>query len=405
MRSSSPSTRRDFLTRSGIAVAGLLTGRCSDAATDLDAFIHTMMDRDHIPGLAVAIFKDRQTVWSKGFGWADIQRRVEMTQDTVQNIGSISKTFVGTAVMQLRERGLLQLEDDVNKYLDFSVRNPGHPQSPITFSDLMVHRSSIADGSAYARGYACGDPAISLEKWIRGYFLPGGAFNDPKENFHPWAPGERGREYSNVAFGLLARLVEVISGMSFSAYCRTRIFQPLGMDETSWYLADVNGSRQAIPYSYVSGGSVRGPSQGGSALGVIGATRTQIVMDGYAPNCFYNHPNFPDGFLRTSVHQLSQYLIAYLKNGSVGGYRILSEDSIDEMLRSRYAVSPEVNQGLVWTERVSDRMWGHGGGDPGINTLLRFDRSSGSGVIIFGNTWGVPLVELEKRLFQEIGTL
>ena len=79
----------------------------------------------------------------------------------------------------------------------------------------MTHRSSIADGSAYARGYGCGDSPISLEEWIPGYLVSGGAFFEAAENFHSWAPGER-YEYNNVAFGLLAYLVEVISGTSFN---------------------------------------------------------------------------------------------------------------------------------------------------------------------------------------------
>jgi hypothetical protein len=177
------------------------------------------------------------------------------------------------------------------------------------------------------------------------------------------------------------------------------------MDQTSWYLADVSRDRQAIPYSYISGGSVRGPSPGGSPLGVIGVGGTQLAADGYAPNCLYNHPNFPDGFLRTSVRQLSKYLIAYLSNGSLNGRRILSQDSIDEMLRSRYAASAAVNQGLVWTERVSTGRWGHNGSDPGVNTLLSFVRSSGRGVIIFANTFGAALAELEARIFDEIESL
>lgn len=124
----------------------------SDAATDLDAFIRAKMERDHIPGLIATILKDRQTVWSKGFGWADIQRKVEMSHDTVQNIGSISKTFVGTAVMQLRERGLLKVEDDVNQYLDFSVRKAiGLNRLMLNDAILSSHPDTVNIGSS-----ACG---------------------------------------------------------------------------------------------------------------------------------------------------------------------------------------------------------------------------------------------------------
>jgi CubicO group peptidase (beta-lactamase class C family) len=372
-------------------------------SADLEDFIHKKMERSHIPGLAAVIVGEGQVIWSKGYGWAAIDQKIEMTPDKLQNIGSISKTFVGTAVMQLRDQGALKLDDNIDKHLDFSVRNPNHSNSPITFRDLMTHRSSIADGSAYARGYGCGDSPISIADWIKGYLIAGGAFYNPAENFHPWAPGEKS-EYNNVAFGLLAYLVEVISGISFSEYCRHRIFDPLGMNETAWYLSDIDLAHHAIPYSHISHGVVRGPSWGGIAQGVIGGSKESMVTDGYAANCLYNHPNYPDGFLRTSVHQLAQYLLAYLNNGAINRRRSLAEETVREMLRPLYfevdSNGHELRQGLVWRER--DGVWGHSGGDPGINTLLIFNPSSGNGVIVFVNTWGAELSEVGERLFEEI---
>ena len=399
--------RRDFLAYCSLTAAGLLVGcRSREIQPNLDAFIHDKMDRNQIPGLAAAIIDYPDVVWSKGYGWADIDRKVEMTPDTLQNIGSISKTFVGTAVMQLKEKGALRLDDDINKYLDFSVRNPNHVDSPITFFDLMMHRSSIADGSAYARGYVCGDSPVSLQEWISGYFVSGGAFFNAAENFHSWAPGERS-EYNNVAFGLLAYLVEVISGMPFDEYCRERIFEPIGMSDTSWYLRDIDTKRHAIPYSYVSDGEIRGPDWGGTEQGVVGGNGVPLVSNGYAANCLYNHPNFPDGFLRTSVHQLAKYQIAYLNGGSFGGRRILSEESIREMLTLQIPITDneESVQGLVWWSREmpnGERVWQHSGGDPGINTLFYFHPLSGRGVIVFANTWGAGLGEVGERLFEEL---
>lgn len=410
MRTAKLYDRRDFLAYCSLTAGGLLVGcRPQELQPGLDAFIQAKMERSHIPGLAAAVIKNRDVVWSKGYGWADIDRRVEMTPDTLQNIGSISKTFVGTAVMQLKEKGALTLDDEVDKYLDFPVRNANHPDSPITFLDLMTHRSSIADGSAYARGYGCGDSPISLEEWIPGYFVSGGAFFEAAENFHSWAPGER-YEYNNVAFGLLAYLVEVISGTSFDEYCRKRLFEPLGMSDTSWYLRDIDTTRHAIPYSYVSDGELRGPAWGGSAQGVVGGNGVPLASDGYVANCFYNHPNFPDGFLRTSVHQLARYQIAYLSGGSLGGRGILSEASIREMLTPQMTITDdgESGQGLVWYSHElsnGERVWRHTGGDPGINTLFDFHPSSGRGVILFANTWGAGLAEVGERLFEEMGHL
>ena len=399
--------RRAFVSGLSMTAAGLLTA-CSrgNSQSDLDAYLVDKMERSQIPGLAAAIIRYPDVVWSKGYGWADIDRGVEMTLDTIQNIGSISKTFVGTAIMQLKESGDLALEDDVNRFIDFPLRNPSHPDRSVTILDLLTHKSSIADGSAYSRGYACGDPTVPLDQWIRGYFESDGVYFNAPENFHAWAPGDRG-EYNNLAFGLLAYLVEVISALPFEQYCRTRIFEPIGMVDTSWYLSGVDTSRHAIPYSYVTNDEIRGPTWGGTAQRVVGAENGAVVSNGHAPNCLYNHPNFPDGFLRTSVHQLAKYQLAYLNGGALDGKRILSESSVREMLSPLFPTPdrPGLEQGLVWWRRElpsGDFVWEHAGGDPGINTIFSFDPSSGHGVIVFANTWGAQLREASDRLLQEL---
>jgi len=133
------------------------------------------------------------------------------------------------------------------------------------------------------------------------------------------------------------------------------------------------------------------------------------VYNGYAANCLYNHPNFPDGFLRTSVHQLARYQIAYLSSGSIDDQRILSEASIREMLTPQMTAPESDNgengRGLVWRSRElsnGERVWRHTGGDPGINTRFEFHPPSGRGVIVFANTWGAELAEVSDRLFDEM---
>src|ERR1700730_3807699 len=101
---------------------------------------------------------------------------------TVQNLGSISKTVVATSVMQLWEKGKFQLDDDVNDRLPFVVRSPSHPETPITYRLLLTHRSGIADSLAYRSSYVCGDPTISLEDWLKGYFTPGGRYYERQGN-------------------------------------------------------------------------------------------------------------------------------------------------------------------------------------------------------------------------------
>ncbi|MBW2085639.1 MAG: serine hydrolase [Deltaproteobacteria bacterium] len=357
--------------------------------SDLDKFILEKMKANHIPGLAACIVKNDKLVWANEYGWADIENKIPMTEYTIQNIGSISKTVTATAIMQLWETGKFKLDDDVNLYLPFKVRNPAFPDDPITFRQLLAHKSSIKDGKAYQKSYACGDPTISLKDWIEGYFTPEGKYYDAKDNFHTWKPGviktPRGPEaYTNVGYGLLGYLVEVISGMNFAEYCKKHIFAPLGMTHTGWYLADIDVSKHAIPYSYYpenfkqpEGITVE------SLLPRYGKDKQSLEKGTYFAHCLYSFPNYPDGLVRTSVRELSLFLRAYINHGTFKGVQILQKETIASMLSDKH-----FSRGLCWyPQRYKGGIstWGHGGSDPGISTQMCFVPEDGIGVIIFSN--------------------
>jgi CubicO group peptidase (beta-lactamase class C family) len=406
--------RRRFLQVAGLTasayVLGCKKGQAPQTGSGLDRYIEEEMARVRIPGLSASIVNKDGVIWSKGYGYANLEAGKRMTADHVENLGSISKTFVATALMQLWEKKSFHLGDDVNHYLPFRVRNPRFPENPITVEHLLTHTSSIDDGPAYGRSYACGDPKESLSEWHRSYFTPGGAAYDPERNFHPWEPGTSRpleESYCNVAFGLLAILVEKLSGRGFEDYCQAHIFRPLEMHNTSWYIKNIDISTHAVPYTWVEAGKPRGPSWGGRPIGVIregGPTWEKVSsLDGHIPNCFYNHPNFSDGFLRSSVSQLGRYVQCYLNKGTYHGTGLLEEGTVETMLTKR-----NLNVGLCWQEKEltnGGRVWGHLGNDPGINNLLLFDRRTGIGTVILANTNLGPLggvrMEIATRLFQE----
>ncbi len=411
--------RRHFiLTSAGAAAATFARGLYIDPVaprrgfrpSDIDAFIRRKMEEDHIPGVAAAILDREGIVWENGYGWADIPAREPMTPDTLQNVASISKTFTTTAVMQLREQGLFDLDDDVNEYMPFPVVHPRYPEAPIPIGTLMTHTSSLRDGTVYSRRYICGDPKITLSVWLREYFTPGGLYYDEGENFQEWAPGERWR-YTNVSYGLLGYLVERVSGMTFPEYCRRRIFDRLDMPDTAWLVSRIDRSRHAVPYTWFDDGQPRGPQWGGLELGVItddAGADPPLVAGGYRANCFYNHPNYPDGFLRTSVRQLARYARAYLGGGVFGARRILAASTVREMLTPQLDQADlgqgEWTQGLTWyaTRRFGGEWaWGHSGGDPGVNTDLRLLPGRGVGAVAFTNTHGIGPMEITHRLLAE----
>jgi CubicO group peptidase (beta-lactamase class C family) len=350
----------------------------------LESFVLTEMEEQRIPGVAVAIFDGEGVLFTAGYGWADIEQSWPMTPQTVMNIASISKTVTATAVLQLAERRLIDLDTDVNEYLPFSVRHPEFPDTPITARQLLTHTAGIEDWDAYDASYACGDPAVSLADWIRGYFEPGGQYFAP-ENFLSTGPGE-GYSYSNLGFGLLGYLVEVVSGEPFADFIRANIFEPLSMDETGWYLADIEPARHATPYAWIEpGDTLDNP--------LFAERNGEFIEDGgFVAFCPYSFFNIPDGLVRTSVEQLTRFGAAWLGGGEFSGARVLDSATVAETL------SPQVEaalvgtdrfaQGLAWRQRLDLEfgvVWSHSGGDPGVRTILLFSPEEGRGVAVFAN--------------------
>jgi CubicO group peptidase (beta-lactamase class C family) len=399
-------TRRAFLATGRRALPMLLGAaslRAGVRSDGLDDFIEGERRALRIPGLAACIVKAGRVVWSKGYGWANIGKRLPMDPDrTLQNIGSVSKTVVATAVMQLWEKGKFQLDDDVNERLPFAVRSPSHPETSVTYRLLLTHRSGIADSPAYASSYACGDPTLALESWLKAYFTPGGRYYDKQHNFHPWKPGEK-HSYSNVGFGLLGYLVERISGESLPRYTKKNIFEPLGMKRTGWFLSEIDVDAHAVPYAPAAKGDT--PDEEMEAYRKFGLLAGEAERDPssgeHRPLCLYSFPNYPDGSLRTSVNQLARLLLAYANDGALGDARVLSADTVRLMLTPQAATSPQ--QGLCWATdlREGKRHWGHNGQDPGIRTLMSFRPSDGVGAIVFVNRAGADLSRINERLFEE----
>jgi CubicO group peptidase (beta-lactamase class C family) len=407
-------SRREFLMTGGTFVCGLLLKPAmifsskNNIDEEVDKYILKIMEKKHFPGLSACIIKQNKITWSKGYGWANIKKKIPMSPDeTIQNIGSISKTVTATAIMQLWEQGKFKLDGNVNDFLPFKIKNPLFPDHPITFRQLLSHRSSIKDGPAYGKSYACGDPKISLEEWLKEYFTSGGKYYNQEENFHTWEPGKKGvlpskpRNYSNVGFGVLGYLVEVISGIPFNRYCSKFIFKPLGMDCTGWYLKEINTDKHAVPYSYIADDfSLPGDMTYDSFLPKYSEKETPITPQTFFPHCYYSFPNYPDGLVRTSVNQLARFLMAYMNDGSHNNSRILKKETLKKIFSPQY--EGDERWGLCWHSKKlknGQLLWGHGGGDPGISTHMFFRPGDKTGVIVFINR-GANVNEVTKYLFK-----
>ena len=370
-------SRREFL-KLGAAFAGAMlipvSGCRPGPGSELDQFIRARMEAAHLPGLAACVVGDGRVVWANGYGWANVEKQVAVTPDTLFMLASVSKTITSVALMQLYDDGLFGLDDDVDDYLPFSTRNPRHPATPITPRMLLTHTSSLADNwDVIEPLYTPGDSPIPLGDFCAGYVTPGGEYYTA-ENFHARPPGQV-CDYCNVGVALGGYLAQVLSGVPFEQHCEQRLFAPLGMEETSWRLAGLDAAHIATPYTYDDGQ--------------------------YTPYEHYGYPDYPDGALRTSVLQLARFLITFINGGAYGDTRILQASTVAEMRREQVPALEE-GQGLIWYTE-GERM-GHDGGDDGILTRMFFRPTNGRGVILLsngeGDTGDDALLEIENRLFE-----
>jgi CubicO group peptidase (beta-lactamase class C family) len=339
----------------------------------IDQQIERWMEKNNVPGLAACIVHQDGIVWSNGYGLANRTKNIPFTPDsTLFQIASITKTITATAIMQLRDRGLFALDDDVNAFLPFSLRNPRHPGRPISVRHLLTHTSSIDDDDCIYGLYTAGDPVKSLEDVVTAYFTPGGALWRPS-NFRKDAPGEK-NSYSNAGFALLGYLVERIMEQPLEDYLQENIFRPLKMYETSFYIAKLDEERQARCYTHARRPKRYLCSGDGDGNLLPAGVSPQA---GFNEHALYSYPTLADGMLRTSVNQLANFMIAMMNGGRFEDAQLLSPETVREMLSGR-------KQGLAWSRE--DAYWGHDGGDPGCSTQLLFDPVERIGFIVFANT-------------------
>ena len=348
--------------------------------TALDAVIEAELETSNVSGLSACITRGEDTLWCEGYGLADREENRPVTPRTPFMLASVSKTVTGVALMHLVETGELTLDDPVGDHLDFEVDHPTDPTA-ITARMLMTHTAGIADNwGAMGAVIVDGDSPIALGDFLADYLVPGGEWYSASDNFVQDGVLSA-RQYSNIGAALAGYLVEAVSGVPFSSYCETHIFEPLGMTDTGWHLADLDEDILAVPYDW-SG-------------------------EDWEPIEHYGYPDYPDGALRTGAEQLASFMTMFVNEGSRDGTRVLSQDSVAEMRTVHY---PELdsNQGLIWYSWALDgeSVTGHNGADSGVSTEIGF-RDDGTGFVVLmnGRSRDGILGNVERALFEAADSL
>ncbi|MEW5828310.1 MAG: serine hydrolase [Chloroflexota bacterium] len=319
----------------------------------MDGLMAAEMAENHIPGAVVVVVKDGEVLFSKGYGYADLESRAPVDpQATLFRPGSVSKLFVWTSVMQLVERGQLSLEADVNDYLDFSL--PDTYVEPVTLETLMTHTPGFED-SGQDLFKLDPEAVTSLDAYLKTH-VPARVF----------PPGEIGA-YSNYGTALAGYIVERVSGMPFYEYVEKNIFAPLGMTQATF--------RQPLPES----------------LAADMAGGYNYVNGGYVKAGFEFVTAYPAGSLSASGLDMAKFMIAHLQNGHYGEAQILEEATALQMRSQLYAADPRIS-GMAYgffEDTVNGmRVISHGGDTLLFHTGLFLIPEQGLGLFVSTNSTG-----------------
>ena len=294
-----------------------------DVQAWLDGLMPTALRTARTPGVVVSIVKDGQVLFEKGYGVSDEKKDTPVDpQRTLFRPGSTSKLFTWTAVMQLVEQGKLDLDVDVNKYLDFQI--PPLDGQPITLRQIMTHRAGFEERIKDL--VAFDTPETPLGEVLAG--------NMPARIY----PAGTASAYSNYATGLAGHIVERVSGMPFNDYIERNVFAPLGMKHSTF--------RQPLPDALKADMSVGYEEAGKPGKGF------EVV----------NIP--PAGSLSSTGEDMAHFMIAHLADGRYGDAQILKPETARMMHTTITRPFPDLNGialGFYQTNINGHRVIAHGG--------------------------------------------
>lgn len=311
----------------------------------VDSVIHAEMKREGIPGAAFIFVRRGRVVYQRGYGWADVSsRRAVDPEKTIWRIGSISKTFTATAVMQLADRGRIHRQADVNLYLS-KVKVPESYPLPVTVTDLLTHTGGFDEIRPGTQGPSR-ESVQPLPEFLASRLV----------RVRP--PGQT-ISYSTYGITLAGDLVEEVSGKPIEEYLAENLWRPLGMNRTS---INVPGNL---------GGDV-----------AVGYERRGDSLEAQPWEWYHTTPA---SSINSTAADMARYLLAHLGHGRVGSARILSEKASAEMLSQQVRMHPKVPGVTLgfWEGQFGDlRVVEHGGNVAGFSAQLVMIPSEDAGFFV-----------------------
>lgn len=314
--------------------------------TAVRAFIERAMQEHDLPSVSVAVAKDGRILWAEGFGYSNLERRIPATPRTMYSLASISKPMTATALMQLVERGRIDLDRPANDYLaEGRIRSRAHDVRGATVRRVLSHSAGLP--LHYEFFYEGEEhPARSTDEGIARYGI---LFAPPGEVY----------QYSNLGYGIIDRILERAHGREYADVMRTEVFAPLGMRRT--VVSTGAGLDDSVAVRY-------GPDD--------------------RPVPFYDFDHRGGSAVYSSALDLARFGMFHLGTLAGAGARVLSDSMRLAMQRPISAGATSDGYGMGWGITANDggyRRVAHTGGMPGVSTVLNLYPDQNVVVVVLTN--------------------
>lgn len=332
----------DLKTPSGISINNL--------ENEIDNFMGKHIGKS-APGASIAVVKDGKIVFSKGYGYMDLENKIPVTKDTVFEYGSISKLFVWTSAMKLVEDGKLDLDKDIREYLPEDFNKKLKLKHGVTMRNIMNHSSGFGEYPFDLILDSEPKDDFSLENAIL--------------NAHPkqyYKPGE-GSAYSNYATALGALVVEKITGKKFYEFEKENIFQNASMNNTA---GNINWSDNKEILKNKSKGYLK-------------------IKEGFKDNGWPYVPLYPAGSVNGTSEDLAKFAMDIMSTNP----KILKKDTIDFMLKNSYKDNETgTSHGFFQYDSKEGNAFGHGGNTKAFSSQFSFNTDENFALVILTNAAG-----------------
>ena len=347
--------------------------RVKEAVTFIQVWLDAQRDYEGIPGLSMAIVYDQELLWSGGFGFSNPAKKNPITSKTIHSICSISKLFTSIAIMQLRDKGKLSLNDPIKKYLPwFNIENTFPGKGDATIKGILTHSSGLPRESDYPY-------------WTGPDFLFPSSKNIQKKlgKQKTLYPADKYFQYSNLGLSLAGEIVAAISHMDFDTYIKINIIQPLKMRDTRTFMPkNMHGKKLAIGHNARNRNGERLPLP-----------------------LFDAHGIGPAAGFSSTVEDLAKFGSWQFRLLEQGGNEILNANTLREMHRVHWLDDdwdPAWGLGVRIWRNNEKKFVGHGGSCPGYRSSFILQPDSKIAVAFMSNASGVDVGSFTEKSYQII---